>query len=490
MSGVRTSQLHGARKRRDAMIKRVVILTDSKRAGEHGVAWKEMGQVVGGLAELYRVVKESRVDLILVDTSEITVTQPVATRIRRQNGLTEIWEVMHAESVSWEAGSRIDGELSVQLGQDGIEKKIRQILADKERLSRYGIIGRSASMKAIGEIIERIAPTDVSVLIVGPSGSGKELVARALHEDSSRTGHPFVTFNCGALAEGVLESELFGHERGAFTGSVAKREGLFHKAEGGTIFLDEIGETKPDTQVKLLRVLEDGTYYPVGSSTPQRADVRVVAATNRDLSEAIAERQFREDLYFRVGAVKIVVPSLLERKEDIQPLLQHFLRDSGRPDYSDSALDLLTRYDWPGNVRQLRNFTDRMTALKPGGLVEEADVERFISEQHATATHLPVSTGRTVQEAGQELIYRAILSLGSEIRLLRDLITANIPSESSAAGQEVGRAAQPSSTMEDMEKAMIEQVLAETGGNRKETARKLGIGERTLYRKLNKYNLH
>jgi DNA-binding NtrC family response regulator len=299
-----------------------------------------------------------------------------------------------------------------------------------------------------------------------------------------------VAINCGALAEGILESELFGHEKGAFTGSVGKREGLFAKAEGGTIFLDEIGETQPAMQVKLLRVLEDGAYYPVGSSTPRRANVRVVAATNRDLTEAIADRRFREDLYFRISAVKLVVPSLLERRSDIQPLLHHFWRDNPELEYTDAALERLMQYDWPGNVRQLRNFATRMVALKPNGLVETGDVDRFIQEQHASAKHLPVSTGRTVEEAGQELIYRAILQLGNEVRMLRNLITANLPTETVVSPiTGVGGPAESTSTMDDMERALIDKMLRETGGNRKETARRLGIGERTLYRKLTKYDL-
>jgi len=247
---------------------------------------------------------------------------------------------------------------------------------------------------------------------------------------------------------------------------------------------------KPDMQVKLLRVLKDGTYYPVGSSVPRRADVRLVTATNRDLTEAIADRSFREDLYYRVSAVKLVVPPLMERRGDIQPLLQHFWKDQRGLDYSDAALARLMQYDWPGNVRQLRNFASRMAALRPTGLVETEDVEKFLGEQHAAATHLPVSTGRTAEEAGQELIYRAILSLGSEIRLLRNLITAHLPGGAASNSEPVeGFSVGAGSTMEEMERALIEQVLKETGGNRKDTARRLGIGERTLYRKLAKYDL-
>jgi len=470
---------------------RIIILADRERPSYEDITWEKLGSVVTDISELYQAARERRLDLILVGESRNDLNHGVAMKIRRLNGLTDIWRISHYEMSQADGEAYIDGYISTGLGMEGISKKIKQILADKELLSKYKIIARSDKMKAMARTIDRIAPTDVAVMIVGPSGSGKELVARAIHDGSSRHDQPYVAINCGALAEGVLESELFGHERGAFTGSVAKREGLFFKAEGGTLFLDEIGETKPDTQVKLLRVLEDGTYYPVGSSTPRRADIRIVAATNRDLNEAIAEKQFREDLYFRISVVKIILPSLLERKYDIQPLLQYFWADQKNLDYTDAALDLLMKYDWPGNIRQLKNFTAHMTALKTSGLVDARDVERFISEQHTVATHLPVSTGKTVEETGHELIYRAILSLGNEIRHLRNLITAHLPSESSSSESEDRIASMADSpSMEEMERKLILKVLDETDGNRKEAAKKLGIGERTLYRKLNKYNIN
>ncbi len=243
--------------------------------------------------------------------------------------------------------------------------------------------------------------------------------------------------------------------------------------------------------MKLLRVLEDGTYYPVGSSVARKVNVRVISATNRDLTEAIAERQFREDLYFRIGVVKVVLPPLFERKADIQPILQYFWRDNANREYSDAAFELLMKYDWPGNIRQLKNFAERMSALKPTGRVEIEDVERFIEEQHSTATNLPVSTGKTVEEAGQELIYRAILSLGTEIRMLRDLITSHLPSEVTA--EEVSPESVDvisAASIEEMERGLIQKVLRDTKGNRKEAAKMLGIGERTLYRKLKNYNLN
>lgn len=468
---------------------KTVVLIDPSAEAAAAIDWDRIGAVVGELSELYQTVKEKEIDLILVDQSRSIIRSSVALKLRRYNGLCEIWKLTSDNSVHEPEEEHIDGVIPLSIGEEGIVEKVEQILYTKGLLARYRIIGRSARMKGVALTISRIAPTEVSVLIEGSSGTGKELVARAIHENSTRHGKPFVAVNCGALAEGVLESELFGHEKGAFTGSVGRREGLFAKADGGTIFLDEIGETQPQMQVKLLRVLEDGTFYPVGSSVAHKTDVRVVSATNADLSEAISDRRFRDDLYFRIGVVKVVLPPLLERLCDLQPLLQHFWLGHKGMDYSDSAMEMLARYDWPGNVRQLRNFADRMTALKPGSRVDGNDVEQFFDEQNAAATHLPVATGKTVEEAGQELIYRSILQLGNEIRLLRDLITSNLPSGSGGDEIEPVDRFEGESTVENMERQLIIQVLTETDGNRKATAKKLGIGERTLYRKLKKYVL-
>ncbi len=473
------------------MVSRTVILTNTENESAVGVDWSEIGTTVAELSQLYQIAKEQVIDLIIVEETRTDLKAPVATRVRRLNGLTEIWRLVTDDLDTENLPDHLDGVISVGLGQEGIVGKVQQILRVKQMLSDFGIVGRSPRIKAVAETIERIAPTDVAVLIVGSSGTGKEVVAQAIHANSERRGEPFVAINCGAIAEGVLESELFGHEKGAFTGSVGKREGLFHKAGGGTIFLDEIGETNPNMQVRLLRVVEDGTYYPVGSSVMRHAHARLISATNRDLAEAINDRQFREDLYFRIAVVRIVLPPLMDRKCDIQPLLQHFWTGSPGTDYTDSALELLMKYDWPGNVRQLKNFADLMTAFKRGGTVGESDVERFIDEQHITSRQLPVSTGKTVEEAGQELIYRAIISLGSEIKLLRDLITSHLPGEiPEAGGDDQDSMAQKGINMEQMEKLLIEKALEESRGNRKEAARKLGIGERTLYRKLNKYDLN
>ncbi len=452
------------------------------------MAWKKIGHVVDELSELYQIVKESEVDLIIVGDDRIDLRGQVAVKIRRFNGLTDIWKVTQNNYDEDKLEDYFDGSFSLEIGEKGITNKVKQILKEKDILSRYNIIARSPQMKLVAKTIHRIAPTDVPILIVGASGTGKELVAKAIHKDSKRKSDAFVAINCGAIAEGLLESELFGHEKGAFTGSVSKREGLFKKADNGLIFLDEIGETKPEMQVKLLRVLEDGTYYPVGSSNAEHTNVRIVSATNRDLLEAIAEKNFREDLYFRIGVVKIILPPLFERKTDIQALLKHFWHNE-KLDYSDSALELLMRYDWPGNIRQLKNFADRMVALKQKGMVDADDVRQYIEEQHSQSNNLPVATGKTSEEAGQELIYHAILSLGSEIKMLRDLITSHLPNANPQEVHPDSPEAVKGMTVDQMEKMMIRQVLLETDGNRKEAAKKLGMGERTLYRKLSKYNL-
>ncbi len=247
---------------------------------------------------------------------------------------------------------------------------------------RYGldnIIGESDSLRATLDLVRKVADTDATVLILGESGVGKELVARATHFNSRRSTQPFVAVNCGAIPEELLESELFGHVRGAFTGAVREREGRFSAAQGGTLFLDEIGDMSPTLQTKLLRVLQEREYEPVGSSRTIQTDVRIIAATNQDLADLIARKQFREDLYFRLSVVPIEVPPLRERRDDIPLLVDHFL-DPRRPDYPELkgitavALKRLCDYDWPGNVRELQAMIERLAILRRSGWIDEDDL--------------------------------------------------------------------------------------------------------------------
>ena len=318
-----------------------------------------------------------------------------------------------------------------------------------EPLGFEGILGRHPSMEAIFEVIRRVAPTDATVLITGDSGTGKELVATALHRLSPRASGRFVPVHCGAIPEELLESEMFGHERGAFTGAVASRPGRFKLADHGTIFLDEIGEMSPKLQVKLLRVLEDGRFEPVGSVVTQQVDVRIIAATNRALDEAVAAKQFREDLFYRLCVVPIEMPPLRRRREDIPLLVRGVLGQlaaKGLPrfDVAPAALEVLARHSWPGNVRELRNLLEQMVVLgRPEHVIEVHDLP-----PHVVAA----------QASGEA--------------------SAAMPWQFGAAGIDFYR------EMEAIEDRIIAQALRLSGGNKKEAARLLRVNRTTLLEKL------
>jgi transcriptional regulator with PAS, ATPase and Fis domain len=366
-------------------------------------------------------------------------------------------------------------------------------------LKACSLSGKSAELKSIAEQVLQIAPTEITVLITGESGVGKELIARAIHNNSPRKSKPFFAVNCAAFAEGILESELFGHEKGAFTGAVARKQGVFEAASGGTIFLDEVGELKPATQVKLLRVLEEKEIMRVGGTERIRVDARVVAATNRDLTLAVQEGGFRRDLYYRLAVIKIEVPPLRERVKDIPILARKFLNQlqekysDRQPSISESALDLIARYLWPGNVRELKNFIESGVALSRTGRIETSEVSAYIEKQSRSNRNLPVVTGRSTTEAEHDLIFQALSSLRAEIISLKNLIkeglemTVGYPARSEQASETGGEISQES--LEELEKEHIHRVLTQVGRNRRKAAKILGIGERTLYRKLKEYGL-
>ena len=253
-----------------------------------------------------------------------------------------------------------------------------------------GMIGNSEPIQQVLENIKQVAPTNITVLIVGESGSGKEMVAKAIHQQSKRSGSPMITVNCGAIPEGILESELFGHEKGSFTGATETRKGYFEVADGGTLFLDEIGEMPLGTQVKLLRVLEEREFMRVGGSKVIQTDVRVIAATNRDLEKAIRNETFRKDLYYRLNTVKIVIPPLRARKDDIRALTDYFTQITCENNnmecvhFTEDAYQLLEDYSWPGNIRELRNVVERTIILETDQIVD-----RSLLEKHINVTHEP-----------------------------------------------------------------------------------------------------
>src|SRR5881296_697010 len=295
-----------------------------------------------------------------------------------------------------------------------------QLLRDNEALRAYapgaepfgGILTKSLQMQEVLRIIERVAPTDSAVLVLGESGTGKELVARAIHEQSARAARAFVPIHCGALPREVFESELFGHEKGAFTGAVGTKPGLVELADGGTLFLDEIGEMEPDSQVKLLRAIETGTFFRVGATRPRRVDVRLVAATNRDLAEAMKTGEFRQDLYFRINTIMIKLPPLRERREDIALLANHFVVANatyGAKRLGPRALAVLEGYAWPGNVRELLHAIERAVILSKG---EEIQPEDLPPEVLGAPPAPAVSSGASLETMERQHIVTTLRQVG------------------------------------------------------------------------------
>ncbi|HFE53780.1 MAG TPA: sigma-54-dependent Fis family transcriptional regulator [Bacteroidetes bacterium] len=365
-------------------------------------------------------------------------------------------------------------------------------------------------MLQVYETIEQVAPTDISVLITGESGTGKELVAKAIHGLSRRRHKPLVTVNCGAIPEGIIESELFGHEKGAFTGAVTVRKGYFEAADGGTIFLDEIGDMPLGTQVKVLRVLEGHEFMRVGGTELRRVDVRVIAATNRDLWQRVQEGEFREDLYYRLNAVNIRMPALREHPEDIPLLVRKFTRDFCSANniefegFTDGAIRLMQEYPWPGNVRELKNLVEKVIVLERGKRVDEFRLAKYLQLPRLEERSLPVHLNRPKDEVEREFIYRALLDLKNEIAQLRELLLQRVAPVPSLGPWRPGHpppevidvtphanATVPNGdmTLQEMEKQLIERTLERYGGNKRRAAKALGISERTLYRKIKEYQL-
>jgi DNA-binding NtrC family response regulator len=362
----------------------------------------------------------------------------------------------------------------------------------------HGIIGTSLEMREIVDVVQQVAPTDITVLITGESGVGKEVIARALHAASRRAKKQLVSVNCGAIPEGLIESELFGHERGSFTSAIESRKGYFEIADGGSILLDEIGEMPLPTQVKLLRVLESGEFMRVGSSTPRRSDVRVIAATNKELQYEVQQKRFRPDLYFRLRSVNIVIPPLRNRREDIPLLVEHFVKEFANRNnihfegFTDDATELIMEYRWPGNVRELKNVIESMLVLNNGRRLTGDDVRQNLKEYQSPNAdrNLPVIANKSVEQAERELIYRALIELKGSILDLREMMIHGLPSQTPAENPDSGRSnGNGVATLDEMERRMIISALERHKGNRRLAAKELDISERTLYRKIKEFGL-
>ena len=412
---------------------------------------------------------------------------------------------------------------------DEVFSRVKGLLDRRALAERTGLYGESEAVREVLVKIAQMAPVSSTVLIEGESGTGKELVARSIHTMSPRRGKPFIAVNVGALPETLLESELFGHEKGSFTGAAERRIGRFELANSGTLFLDEIGDVPHSTQVKLLRVLEERELTRVGGTTPIPVDVRVVAATNRPLKETVERGNFRSDLYYRLNVLSIYLPPLRERRTDIVLLVRRFVQEFSQQHgrefrgITPDAMQALVEYYWPGNVRELRNLIESMVVLSHGRAIGLEDIPKAIRDQGG-ARNLPVPVGNIVREEegarGRELefIVRSLVELKLQMEELRRRVDDDraLLSEVSQLGSGIGAGfstggalgravggleppgiaaspnvvtVTPGMTMAQIERASIEAALRETRGNRRKAADLLDIGERTLYRKLKEYGI-
>ncbi len=399
---------------------------------------------------------------------------------------------------------------------------------------RFGIIGNSTLLNRAIDIAAQVAPTDLSVLIAGESGTVKEVFPQIIHQLSTRKHQHFIAVNCGAIPEGTIDSELFGHEKGSFTGAYEKRKGYFEVADGGTIFLDEVAELPTATQVRLLRVLETGEFMKVGSSNVLKTDVRVVAASNVNIPEAMERGKFREDLYYRLSNVPIYVPPLRERKDDIHLLFRKFAADFAEKyrmpplRLTPEAVRVLTNYYWPGNVRQLKNITEQISIMEKEKELDANALKKYLPG--VSSPDLPVLFKKEATEehfTDRELLYKFLFDMKKDLTELKKVVVDILEKEDNKSGQELSRSLltkglnseieevqnkiheveiAPSSAQNDdifhpsevieeslslaaKEKELIEKALEKHQGKRKNAAKELGISERTLYRKIKEYNI-
>lgn len=393
---------------------------------------------------------------------------------------------------------------------------------------RYNIVGNCDALNRALDVAKQVASTDLSVLIVGESGVGKEIIPRLIHDNSPRKHEKYFAINCGSIPEGTIDSELFGHEKGSFTGAIGESEGYFGTANKGTIFLDEVGELPLATQARLLRVLETGEYIRVGGQKIMKTNVRIVAATNVNMHKAISEGRFREDLYYRLNTIPIQMPPLRDRGNDILLLFSLFTMQiaekygMSRITLTDEAKAIMLRYKWPGNVRQLKNITEQMSVLSTTRVIDAETLSKFIpQDKESTQLATTTPTGSHSYESEREILYKILYELRGnvsdlrrEMTNLRKQIDDNRTLDNFAAAQQV-HALQPATfspyhdveaeeirengstqhddneslNLSDIGRQVVEKALERNGGNRKKAAQELGISDRTLYRRIKQYGL-
>jgi len=387
----------------------------------------------------------------------------------------------------------------------------------KQAKQRFGIIGNSAKLERAIDISLQVAPTDISILVVGESGTGKESIPKIIHQNSKRKHNPYIAVNCGAIPEGTIDSELFGHEKGSFTGAHDVRKGYFEAANGGTIFLDEVGELPIASQARLLRVLENGEIIKVGSSKAKKIDVRIIAATNVNLPEAVAKGKFREDLYYRLNTISINLPALRDRGGDINLLFRKFAADFADKyntppiQLTDEASDILQHYNWPGNIRQLRNFVAQLSIIETERMISSEKLQSQLPN-HSNSGIIKYKDETKEELSEREILYKVLFDMKRDLTDLKKITFDLMQKEgggkimdsisprlfnnlkedktiTSKTSESKTIDIEESLSLFEQEKKLIEKSLLKHKGKRKSAASELGISERTLYRKLKEFGL-
>jgi DNA-binding NtrC family response regulator len=520
----RTDNSDGSKIHREA----VVAVTDpttaqALRAELEALGWRSI--LTNSVGPVRKLLKRQDIRLVILDGHALGEADAELIGLLKLQpddaALLMLLSEQHRKSGPFLRGLEPDGILNEPADLDELRQFLSRLEEKTPEETASEILGQSEAIRQIKATIAQIAATPVSILITGESGTGKDLIAQAIHQHSPRRGGRFLTVNCGAIPESLLESELFGHEKGAFTDARSQRRGIFESADRGTVFLDEIGEMTLSAQVRLLRVLEAREITRVGSTTPIKVDVRVIAATNRDLRQAVEQHAFRRDLYYRLKVVEIAAPPLRGRVQDIPTLVQHFIRVYSEEHHvppvalDDESMALLQSYRWPGNVRELKNLVERLMVLSVNRRVTPSDIRIHLVEMDGDLQldqdipSLPVRLGRSREESRWDLLYWAVLEVARDVKELKSLFTEGRqdarpvpiyqPDEGLLGvrdtevaytnGDEGPQQTEEIKTLQEVERETIARALQATGGHRKRAAKLLDMAERTLYRKIQQYNL-